>query len=124
MLLLSFWLLCAAVLFGCGLLVLYLRGPTAAQPRAVWRAAHAAIGVASLVVLLAALWRGLPRPAGMGTGGFGMTAAALLALALGCGLLIARVGWRGRRPAELLVGLHAGIAIAGFTLLLTLVALS
>ena len=125
LLLLAFWLLCAAALLGGGLLVLYLRGPAAPPPPAVWRArtVHAAVGVASLTALLLALRRGLPRVANMGTGGFGMTAAALLVLALGCGLLIARAGWRGRRPVELLVGVHAGLAIAGFALLLTLVAL-
>lgn len=118
---LSFWLLCGASLLGCGLLVLYLRGPTAPPPRVAWRAVHVAAGIASLAALLMALRQGLP-PTGMGTAGFGMAAAIVLVAALACGLLIARSEWQRRRPVELLVGLHAGIAITGLCLLLTLVA--
>lgn len=122
MLILALALLCAAAAIAGGLAVLYLRGPQAKAPPAPLLAAHAILGTASLAALILALHRGLPH-SGMGTSGFGPTAAGLLALALAFGLLLARASSRRRRPGELLVGTHAGLAIAGLVVLLTLVAL-
>lgn len=122
MLPLAFWLLCGAALLGGALMVMYLRGTAARHPPPMLLAAHAAWGTAALAALIAAIGQGLPRTR-MGTAGFGVAAAFLLSAALVCGLLIARAAWRGRRPVELLVGLHAGLAIAGLCLLLALVAL-
>jgi hypothetical protein len=85
-------------------------------------ATHAALGVASIIALRIALRRGLPQ-IGMGTSGFGQAATVLLALALAFGLRLAWLGWRGRRPSELLVGTHALCAIVGLVLVLSLVAL-
>ena len=119
---LAFGLLCVAAAIGCGLALRYLRAP---RPKAVAAAipiAHGAIGAASFAALLLALRRGLPPPA-MGTAGFGVAAAVLLALALGFGLLLAHAAWRRQRPAGLIVGTHAALAIAALVLLLTLVAL-
>ncbi|MGC2524752.1 MAG: hypothetical protein WA417_19290, partial [Stellaceae bacterium] len=66
--------------------------------------------------------RGGGRPH-MGTAGFRTTSAALLAAALLLGLVMARAAWRRRRPAGMLVGAHAGFAIAGLVLLLALLVL-
>jgi hypothetical protein len=113
---LAFGLLCAAAAIGGGLAVVYLRDRPTPQALA---ALHGILGAASLALLLAAMRRGLPAH-GMGTAGFGPTAAALLALALTLGFFFAL---RRRRPAGALVGAHAGVAIAALVLLLTLVAL-
>jgi hypothetical protein len=122
MLVLAFVLLCAAAAIGGGLAVLYLRRPQAKPaPPAPVLATHAALGAASLAVLLVALGRGLP-PTGIGAAGLGPTAAALLAMALAIGLLLAHASWRRRRPGEMLVGLHAGLAVAGLVVLLALIA--
>ncbi len=122
MLTLALSLLCAASLFGCGLAVLYIKGARANSAPGALAIVHAALGAASLAVLLLALRRGLPA-SGMGTAGFGPIAGGLLALAFGFGLVLACAGWRHRRPAGALVGTHAGLAIAALALLLTLVAL-
>jgi hypothetical protein len=122
MLTLALALLCIASLIGSGLAVLYIRETRANPPPAALAIGHGALGAASLAVLVLALRRGLP-PSDMGTAGFGPIAGGLLALAFGCGLLLAYAAWRQRRPAGALVGTHAGLAIAALALLLTLVAL-
>jgi hypothetical protein len=121
MLALAFWILCAAVVIGAGLAFLHLRGSPAKPPRAI-RFVHGILGGAGLLALIAALRRGLPRT-GLGLSGFGTIAAGLLgiAFALGLALFAAR---RRRRPAGALVGAHASLAIAGFVILLSLIALS
>jgi hypothetical protein len=83
---------------------------------------HGTLGAAGLAVLLFALNRGLPRSA-TGTTGFGPAAALLLGLALAAGLAIAFAAVRQRRPAGLLVAIHASLAVAGFVVLWTLVSL-
>ena len=122
---LAFVILCAAALIGLGLAMRYLRGLTARRARPTIGsipAVHGAVGAAGLAVLLAA--RARPRPpTEMGTAGFGATSAALLGLALVLGLFIAAAMWRGRRPAGVLVGAHAGFAIAGLVVLLALIVL-
>lgn len=126
MLALAFGLLCAAVVIGAGLAILFVRRPAATPPpgtiaRAV-PVAHAALGAASLVALTVALRRRLPA-ARMGTAGFGPIALGLLALTLVLGLILALTAWRRHRPTAVLVGAHASLAIAAFVVLLTLVAL-
>lgn len=122
MITLAFWIGCAAVLIGSILAMLYIRGPQARPAPWSVAAIHGALGAASLGALIAALRIGLPRT-GMGTAGFGVIAAGLYTLALGLGLWLAFAAWRRRRPAGALVGAHAGVAIAGFVLLLALFAL-
>ena len=121
MLILAFALLCGAALFGAALAICYLAQTCRAQP-AVVPAAHGLAGAAGLAVLLLALHRGLPHTS-LGTGGFGPIAAVLLALALAVGLATAPAAWRRRRPSGALVAAHAGLAIVGLVMLLTLVAL-
>ena len=118
----AFGLLCATVVTGAGLAILYIKGPRAKPPPGAALVAHAVLGAASLIVLILALRRGL-RQTGMGTAEFGVIAGAALALALLFGLILAHASWRGRRPAPILVGTHASLAVAGFVLLLTLLAL-
>ncbi|HKS89278.1 MAG TPA: hypothetical protein VJR70_07565 [Stellaceae bacterium] len=118
---LAFWLVCAASAIGSGLAVAYLRRPQAKAPPLAILVAHAVLGAGGLVALLFALRRGVS--AGIGTAGFAPLAAVLLAMTLALGLALAGIAWCGRRPAEALVGTHAGLAIGGLVLLLALVAL-
>ena len=119
---LAFGILCAAALLGLGLAFLYLRGPPARRPHPAVPALHGAVGVASLLVLVAARDHMRTNNA-MGTAGFRSWGIGLLALALLLGLAIAWASWRGRRPAGALVGAHAGFAIAGLVMLLALIVL-
>ena len=119
---LAFAILCAAVLSGSALAILYARG---AQPWLPHRAAppiHGALGAAGLAALIAALLHGMP-PSHMGTGGFAPLAAGLLAAAFCLGLALAFLSWRRGRSAGALVGTHASLAVAGFVLLLAFLAL-
>jgi hypothetical protein len=122
MLRLAFVLLCGAAAIGGRLAIVYLKGPSARPPPARLLALHATFGAASLAALVLALYRGLPH-IGMGTAGFGPTAAVLLTLALILGLRLALLSWRRRRPSELLVFTHAGLAVTGLVVLLALVAI-
>lgn len=117
-----FYILLGAVLMGAALAVHYARGPTAKRPHPAIPLTHAALGLVGLTMLLFVLRGGLP-PTDTGTSDFGGIAAALFGLALAFGLMIAFAAWRGRRPGGVLVGTHASIAIAGFVLLIALVAL-
>ena len=114
----AFAILCVAVAIGAALAIRYLYRPSLRAPWPI-PLAHGALGAAGLAVLLLVLRKGLP-PSSAGTAGFGPTAAALLALALALGLAI---GLSRRRPPGLLVAIHAGLAIAGFVVLWTLVSL-
>jgi hypothetical protein len=122
MLMLAFTLLCGAALLGAALAIRYL-APASARPLpAALPLVHGVIGAAGLAFLFLALHRGLPE-SHFGTAGFGPTAAALLGLALAIGVATIPAAWRQRRPAGALVGAHAGFAIAGLVVLLTLLAL-
>jgi len=114
----AFYLLCAAVVIGGGLTVPYLRGASKRLPWpiGVMHGVLGAVGVAALVLVLRS---GLP-PSEMGTTGFAPAAAVLLGIALSLGLVI---GLRRRRPAGVLVAVHASVAIAGFVVLWTVVSL-
>ncbi len=123
MITLSFALLCAAAVLGGVLGVLFLRGAKRKPIPHAFALFHGALGASSLATLLAALHLG-PPPSRMGTESFGRIAAALLALAFFLGLLFLWGTLRGKRPAETLVGLHAGLAIAAFAVLLALLVLT
>ncbi len=124
-------LACAAALGGLLALGLLRRGrvsppvwrrPTRRRVRRGFGLLHGALGLAGLVVLLAAL-RTAGVPAGAGTAGFGRIAAWLLGLALLFGLAILALA-RGRRgPTAILVAVHATLAISGVVVLMALVLL-
>lgn len=119
---LAFAVLGAAVAIGAGLAVAYLRGPEAKPPHRLIPFGHGILGGVGLLALIAALRHRVP-PSGMGLSGFGPIAAGLLGLAFALGLALFLAG-RRRRPAGALVGAHASLAIAGFVVLLSLLALS
>jgi hypothetical protein len=119
----AFYILCAAIVVGGGLAIVHMRGAEMKPPHWIIPVVHGALGATGLVVLIASFRRGLP-PNGMGMSGFGPTAAALLGLALALGLMLARSSWRNRRPPGALVGAHATCAIAGFVVLLAIIALT
>ena len=74
-------------------------------------AGHAALGIAGLTALVVTLG-GPPRGAAMGVAGFGSAAAVLLGVALVLGLFIPLP----RRGKGLVIAVHAGAAITGFTI--------
>lgn len=119
---LAFALSAAATAIGLVLACLYLWGGGGQQPRRAFALLHGVFGAAGLGVLLAGLGRMHPHSA-MGTAGFGGISATLFGLALLLGLAIAGARWRGRPPAGALIGAHAGLAITGLVMLLTLIAL-
>ncbi len=120
----AFGILAAAALFGAVLAILYARGPEAKPIGRVVPAIHGSIGAAGLAVLIVALRAGPSAAAArMGTAGFGLFAAGLIATALAVGLVIATYVSRGRRPGGALIGTHATLAVAGITLLLVMIAL-
>jgi hypothetical protein len=122
MLTLAFALLCGAALLGAALAIRYVAGTAALPLPAALPPLHGVLGTAGLAALILALRRGMPWSS-LGTAGFGPSAAALLGLALTLGLVTIAAAWRRRRPPGVLVGAHAGLAIAGLVMLLTLLAL-
>lgn len=122
MIAIAFALLCAAAAIGCGLVIFFLRDPGGKAPHRVLPAIHGLLGTASLGLLLAAIQQGLPLHRN-GTQGFGRLAAMLLAMVFLLGLSFVRRAWRRERPRGVLVGTHAGLAIAAFVVLLTLIVL-
>jgi LPXTG-motif cell wall-anchored protein len=112
----AFTMLAIAVSVGAVLTTPYLRGAGAAAPPWGLAAVHVVSAIGGLGCLLIAL-RGPPRGLALGTGSFGMIAAALIGLALliGGGLLAMRI--RKRRPGGMLIGIHATIAVSGFVVL-------
>jgi hypothetical protein len=107
---------------GALLAIPFLRGKDAR--RAPWPVTlgHGSLGAAGFGVLVAGLWRGVPA-SGMGTAGFGPGAAVLFGLALALGILIALASFGRRRPAAVLVAVHASLAIAGLVVLWALVSM-
>jgi hypothetical protein len=116
MLIAAFVTLGFALLLGSVLAVRHLRAAGTAPRTGALAALHAVVALGGVACLLAAL-RGPPRGLDTGTAEFGTVAAVLLALAalIGGGLLVSRL--IKRRIASSLIGLHATLAVAGFTVL-------
>jgi hypothetical protein len=116
MLIAAFTILSITVLFGSVLAVLHLRSDGAAAPPP-WKfaALHGLLAIAGLSCLAFAL-RGPPRGLDQGIASFGITGAALIALAalFGAGFLVMRI--LKRRPVGLLIGIHATLAVSGFVI--------
>jgi hypothetical protein len=117
MLMLSAILLAATALLGLGLLRLYQRMHPVGW---FWLpgAAHGVAGLAGFALLLLSLG-GPPRGERMGAGSFGMIAAVLFAGALAAAPLVFAARLRRSKLSPLAIGLHATLAIAGFTILAT-----
>lgn len=117
MLVAAFTILAVVLLLGSVLAVLRLRmggaGPLPPWPLA---ALHGLLAIGSLCCLALAL-RGPPRGLDQGAGSFGTIAIALITMAalVGVGLFIAHV--RKRRIAEVVIGIHATLAVSGFVIL-------
>jgi hypothetical protein len=111
----AFLLLSIAVLLGCVLAVLDMRGG-AATPLWWLGAPHGLAALSGLACLVLAL-RGPVRGLDQGTASFGALSAWLLAAAalMGVSLLGARL--RRRRLPGFQIGLHATLAVSGFVVL-------
>lgn len=111
----AFWVLTLAVAAGSVLALWHLRGTS--RPPIALGIAHAVVGAAGLGMLLLAL-RGPARGVAAGAGSFGTVAAVLFggALLTGVALLL----WH-RKGA--VMAIHAGIAIAGYVMLMAWVSL-
>ena len=79
-------------------------------------AAHGAIGIAGLGVLIYLL-PGSRRGEATGSQSFGVIAAALIAAAAAVGLGMLAVHLRAHRLPGGLVGIHATLAVSGFVIL-------
>jgi hypothetical protein len=107
------WIISLTAAAGTILGLWHLR-PDVGRPRAWMGIMHGIAGTAGLAILLLAL-RGPERGIASGVGAFGTIAAWLFAAAAATGVLI----WIRRRkgPAGTMI-VHAGIAIAGWVMLL------
>jgi hypothetical protein len=115
MLITAFWILAAAVLAGSTAAIPYLRSKATAVPIPL-SAVHGTLALTGFACLLIGLSEPRQALAG-GVGAFPVVAAVLLGIAVlaGAGTLAARV--RRKRIAELLIGVHATLAIGGFVVL-------
>jgi hypothetical protein len=113
MLSLAVWLLTAAAAAGACLALWHLRVAEGVRPPPlVAGILHGVIGAAGLAALLLTL-RGPPRGVDTGVGSFGTVAAVLFAAAI-----ITGVGVVLLRRRQLIMAIHASIAITGYALLL------
>lgn len=116
MLIAAFVILGAAVLLGSVLAVQHLRTDGTAAPGWKLAALHGLIAIAGLVCLAMTL-PGPPRGVAQGTASFGIIAAALIALAALLGVGLVAMQLFKRRPAGMLIGIHATLAVSGFVIL-------
>jgi hypothetical protein len=116
MLIAAFIALGIAVSIGSGLAIQHLRTESAKPPPWPLALLHVIFAVGGLGCLVLAL-RGPPRGLDQGTGSFGIIAAALIVMAafVGGWMLVARIV--KRRPAGILIGMHATLAVVGFVIL-------
>jgi hypothetical protein len=108
----SFWLLTLAVAAGTILALLHLRGGS--RPPLAAGLAHAAVGTLGLILLLPFAF-GAPRGIASGSAAFGPIAACLLIGALLTGAVVLL---RRRNGPVVTMAIHAGLAIAGYVMLL------
>ena len=110
---LAVWLLTVAAGAGSILALWHLRAAEGVRtPPPAAGIAHGLVGVAGLVALVFAL-RGPPRGVDTGVGSFGIVAAVLFAAAALTGLAVILL-----RRRQLVMAIHASIAITGYALLL------
>lgn len=109
----SLWLLAAAILIGIGLAALWLQGHRPAGWARLAAPLHGLAAAAGTALLLAFIVGGAADPQN-----FGHLTAWFLGIALAGGTVIVVSQLRRRRPAGLVVALHASLGLAGFVLLL------
>jgi hypothetical protein len=116
MLIAAFIILGIAVSIGSGLAIQHLRTEGAKPPPWPLALLHGLFAIVGLGCLVLAL-RGPPRGLDQGTGSFGIIAAALIVMAalVGGWMLATRIV--KRRPARILIGIHAMLAVGGFVIL-------
>ena len=116
MLIAAFITLGIAVSIGSGLAIQHLRTESANAPPWPLALLHMIFAIGGLGCLVLAL-RGPPRDLDQGTSSFGIIAAALIVMAalVGGWMLATRIV--KRRPAGILVGIHATFAVGGFVIL-------
>jgi hypothetical protein len=112
----AFIVVAIAVLSGSALGVMHLQSEGRTAPPFWLAALHVIFGIGGLGCLVLAL-RGPTRGLDQAFGFFGVIAAALIALTalLGAGFIVTRL--RKRRPAGILIGIHATLAVSGFVIL-------
>jgi hypothetical protein len=107
------WVLTIAAGAGTVLALWHLRATDGvARPPLVAGITHGIVGAAGLAVLLLAL-RGPARGVGAGVGSFGIVSAVLFAGAVLTGIVMLLLRRKG-----VVMAIHAGVAITGYTLLL------
>jgi hypothetical protein len=113
MLSIAVWLLTVAAAAGACLALWHLRVAEGVRPPPlVAGVLHGLVGAAGLVALLFTL-RGPPRGVATGVGSFGTVAAVLFAAAAVTGVGVVLL-----RRRQLIMAIHASIAITGYALLL------
>jgi hypothetical protein len=112
----AFIIIAIVVLLGAVLGALHLQTEGRASPPWLLAALHGLLGIGGLGCLVFALC-GPARRLDQATGSFGIIAVALIALAslLGISFMVTRQ--RKGRPAGILIGIHATLAVSGFVIL-------
>jgi len=115
MLIAAFVILGVAVLLGSVLAVLHLQTESSTPPWSL-AALHGLLAVGGLSCLVLALG-GPPRGLDQGVASFGIIATTLITLAalIGVALLATRIF--KIRIAEIMIGIHATLAVSGFVIL-------
>ena len=106
------WLLSGVGVAGIGLCCFYLLERPIRGWARLASVVHGVAGAAGVAVVVAAVFR-----AASDAQGFGRLAAGFLAATLLGGLAVAAAQVRRRRPAGLLVALHATVGMAGLVIL-------
>ncbi len=112
---LSLIVLGVTALFGLILFALYQFGRSTGR---IWwpGAAHGALGLTGLLLLLAGMG-GPPRGVASGAAGFGVIAAWMIGLGFALGALLFVCRLRRRPPASVVIGVHATLAVGGIVML-------
>jgi hypothetical protein len=112
----AFIIIAIAVLLGAALGGLHVQTEGRAAPPWLLAALHGLLGISGLGCLIFALC-GPARRLDQATGSFGIISVALIALAalLGVSFMVTRQ--RKGRPAGILIGIHATLAVSGFVIL-------
>jgi hypothetical protein len=115
MLIAAFVILAGAVLLGSVLAVLHLQTESSTPPWSL-AALHGLLAIGGLSCLALAL-RGPTRGLDQGVASFGIIAALLITLAALIGVtILARRIFKARIP-EVMIGVHATLALGGFVIL-------